>query len=362
MTAPIAPPGRILLIKLRHHGDVLLTTPVISTLKHHYPDAEVDVLVYQETAPMLSRHPDVSQLHCLERGRRGWRKLAHLVGLYRRLAARRYDWVIDLSDQWNGALLTRLLKPREAVGLDYPKRRNKYWRRCFTRLAPMAERNTLHTVEQNLVALEILGVQPTDDSRRCTMAYSQEDREQVRSQLASLGVHGAYIVAHPPARWFFKCWEDERFAAVIQSLADDGWPVIVTGGASDQEMTLVGNVMSHVQSPRVHSLAGQLSLNTLAALIDGARLFIGVDSVPMHMAAALQTDCIALFGPSKLNEWSPWMARSIVLHAADYAPLPDPDTVDTSTDERYLSAIPVDDVLSAAQRLLRPSDATQRRG
>lgn len=347
-------PTRILLIKLRHHGDVLLTTPVINTLKSQFPDAEIDLLVYQETIPMLTRNPAISHLYGLERGLHGWQRIRHLWSLYRLLAKRRYDWILHLSDQWNGALLARFLKPRVAVGFDYSKRRNKHWQKCFTHLAEIAPSDTLHTVEQNLRALEVLGLEASTQDKHCVMAINQDDRDDIRQKLASLGVHGAYIVVHPPARWFFKCWEDERFAEVIQALANDGWPVIVTGGNSDQELTLVGNIMSRVRSPRVHSLAGQLTLNTLAALIDGARLFLGVDSVPMHMAAALQTDCVALFGPSKLNEWTPWMCRAIVINAADYAPLPDPDDVDTSTDQRYLSAIPVDAVLQATQRLLQP--------
>jgi heptosyltransferase III len=353
-------PNRILLIKLRHHGDVLLSTPVISTLRSHYPDAEIDVLVYRETIPMLSRHPDIQYLFGLERSLHGWQKIHHLWNLYRKLSRRHYDWVLHLSDQWNGALLTRILKPKEAVGFDYPKRRNKYWRQCFTRLAQIAPSDSLHAVEQNLRAVEALGLTVAASDKRCTMAICQEDRDDIRQKLASLGIHGAYIVVHPPARWFFKCWEDDRFAEVIQALSNDGWPVIVSGGGSEQELTLVGNIMSRVHSPRVHSLAGQLTLNTLAALIDGARLFIGVDSVPMHMAAALQTDCVALFGPSKLNEWHPWMTRSIVINAADYGALIDPDDVDTRTNQRYLGAIPTEAVLQATHRMLLPDEAARR--
>lgn len=354
MTTPIAPPDRILLIKLRHHGDVLLTTPVVNSLKYHFPQAEIDMLVYQETMPMLAHNPDIHCIFGFERQLHGWQKIRHMWKLCCQLRQRRYDWVLHLSDQWNGALLARWLKPKVAVGFDYPKRRNKHWLGCFTHLASIGPAESLHMVEQNLRALETLGLQTDDEYKRCIMAIAQDDRKSIKQKLASLGVHGAYIVVHPPARWFFKCWEDDRFAEVIQALANDGWPVIVTGGNSDQELTLIGNIMSRVQSPRVHSLAGQLTLNTLAALIENARLFVGVDSVPMHMASALQTDCVALFGPSKLHEWRPWMGRAIVISAADYAPLPDPDDIETSTTKRYLAAIPTEAVLDACQRLLRP--------
>jgi heptosyltransferase-3 len=358
---PLDTPKRILLIKLRHHGDVLLMTPTISALKQRYPQAEVDVLLYRETMPILSRNSEVANIWGLDRGLHGWQKLRHLFGLFRRLSARRYDWVIHLSDQWNGALLARLLHHGEAVGFAYEKRKpSRHWSKCFTRMAEVAPSDSLHAVEQNLLALRPLGIEANQQDKCCTMAISQQDRDQVRSQLAQLGVHGAYIVVHPAARWFFKCWEDERFAAVVQALANDGWPVILTGSPSPQEMQLVSSVMSQIRSPRVYSLAGQLSLNTLAALIEQARLFIGVDSAPMHMAAALKTDSIALFGPSKIHEWHPWMTRYCLINAADYGPLPDPDEIDTHTGQRYLEAIPTEAVLSAIQLLLLPDEAGRR--
>lgn len=116
---------------------------------------------------------------------------------------------------------------------------------------------------------------------------------------------------------------------------------------------MVDNILGNLTTrDNVYSLAGQLTLNELAALIDEAELFIGVDSVPMHMAAALQTPCVALFGPSKLIFWRPWQVNGEVIWAGDFAPLPDPDAVDTKTAERYLDAIPVETVLAAARRLL----------
>ncbi|MFQ8717473.1 MAG: glycosyltransferase family 9 protein [Enterobacter hormaechei] len=96
-----------------------------------------------------------------------------------------------------------------------------------------------------------------------------------------------------------------------------------------------------------------VNLRQLASLIDHAALFIGVDSVPMHMAAALQTPCVALFGPSKLTFWSPWQVNGEVIWAGNYGPLPHPDAIDTKTTERYLDAIPVDAVVSAARRYLQ---------
>jgi len=348
-----AVPGRVLLIKLRHHGDILLSTPVLNALKTNFPDCRVDYLVYAETLPMLSRNRDINKVWCIDRALRGWRKPAHMLALWWRLRKQRYDWVIHLSDQFNGALIAHGLRASEVVGFDYPKRRGTRWASLFTRLAPVAQSNTMHAVEQNLLALDALDVPLGDPaSHRCTMAVAQQDRNAIADVLGDLGVRGDYLVVHPSSRWFFKCWEDQRFAEVIQHLADEGWPILVSAGPAADEVALVASILSHVDSPRVHSLAGRLSLTTLAALIDGSRLFIGVDSVPMHMAAAFGKDTVALFGPSKVHEWHPWLTRHILVDAADYGPLIDPDAVDTSTGERYLKAIPTQAVLDAAHTLL----------
>ena len=111
---------------------------------------------------------------------------------------------------------------------------------------------------------------------------------------------------------------------------------------------MIARIQALCTTPHLVTLAGQLTLPQLAALIDRARLFIA----PMHMAAALDTPCIALFGPTKLQFWRPWGDHNRVIWAGDYGPLPNPDAIDTNTRERYLSAIPVDDVVEAARDFL----------
>jgi len=349
---PLPAPRRILLIKLRHHGDVLLATPVAHTLRRRFPDAKIDMLVYHETAPMLAGNPDLHTVYTLNRQLRGLTKRRAELSLGWQLYRQGYDWVIHLSDQWNGAVLARLCGQQQGIGFDYPKRRTAPWARLFTQLAPLAASNTCHTVEQNLLSLTPLGITAQGEERRCIMAIRPVDHASVRLLLASLGVQGEYLLVHPASRWFFKCWEDDRFAEVIQTLADAGHCLVLTCAPDPQEVALVEAILQRVKSPRVHSLAGKLSLNTLAAAIDGARLFLGVDSVPMHMAAALGKDTVALFGPSKVNEWRPWLTRYRLIHAADYGDLIDPDAVDTGTTERYLVNIPVAPVLAAVQALL----------
>lgn len=183
------------------------------------------------------------------------------------------------------------------------------------------------------------------------MSYTPEDWQTCQSLLPEVAQQN-YIVIQPTSRWFFKCWREENMSQVANELSLTGKHIIFTSGPDVREIEMIDKIISGCTSPHITSLAGKLTLRQLAALIDHAQLFIGVDSVPMHMAAALKTPLVALFGPSKLVFWRPWQAEGEVLWAGDYGQLPDPDDIDTNTQERYLDQIPVDQVIAAAKRLL----------
>jgi len=345
-------PSRILVIKLRHHGDMLLITPVISALKKNSPQAEIDVLLYEETRDMLAANPEIAQIHGIDRN---WKKQGKRYQLHqewqllRTLRHRHYDMVINLADQWRSAIIAALTGAPVRIGFDFPKRRHPLWRWCHTDLASTATHPKQHTVEQNLSILAPLGIETADVS--VTMGYTEEDW-QICQQLLPAGARQNYVVIQPTSRWFFKCWREENMSQVVNELSQMGKHIVLTSGPDAKELKMIESILAGSPSANVTSLAGKMTLRQLAALIDHAQLFIGVDSVPMHMAAALKTPLIALFGPSKLVFWRPWQAQGEVLWAGDYGPLPDPDDIDTHTQERYLDLIPVENVIAAAKRLL----------
>jgi len=345
---------RVLVIRLQNHGDVLLTTPIFSALKRHFPGVEVDALVFAETLPMLAANTDLAHVWALPRGQqagRGLRRLRTFFSLMLQIRRRRYDWVLHLNDQWSGACAAAVSGAPLRFGYEIEKRDYWLWRKIFPeRIVPTADG---HMVEQNMRVLQALEVPIDAEDMRCTMAFSATDAELSRQKLVAAGVCGRYVLIHPTSRWFFKCWEDERFAEVIAALAASGRQVVLTSAPDQREVDLVNGLLRRVNHPLVVSLAGQLTLPALAATIAGASLFIGVDSVPMHMAAALKVPIVALFGPSHVHIWRPWSQRAEVIHAADYGPLIEPNAVDTSTQERYLANIPVPPVLDAIWRQLK---------
>ena len=299
---------RALVIKLRHHGDVLLSAPVLSALQAQAPQTEIDALVYGETAEMLSGHPALSQLHLIEHG---WRKLGTFGrlgaewGLVQRLKARQYDLVIHLTEDWRGAWLCRLLGPRWSVA---PKTggRGKLWADSFTHFYSGTRGNPRHTVEANLDSLRRLGLQPTPAQRRVTLVPGREAEARVILMLRDKGLEpGRYAHIHAPSRWQFKCWTSEGWGAVVRELEASGLPVVLTAAPGESEGRIVADILAASGGAAV-SLAGQLSLKEMAALSARAKLFLGVDSAPMHIAAAMDTPVVALFGPSGERHWGPW--------------------------------------------------------
>ncbi|MGL5758113.1 putative lipopolysaccharide heptosyltransferase III [Plesiomonas sp.] len=346
-------PLRILVIKLRHHGDMLLLSPVLNSLHQNYPTAQIDVLLYSETRAMLEHHPAIHRILHIDRQ---WKtlglrqQLKYESRLLCQVHRQHYDIVLNLADQWRSAILTKISGAKQRIGLNLPKREGIVWSYCHSDLIDCTPLQQLHTVEQNLAILAPLNL--SQKSHHVTMSYTDSDREQVQQHLTALNISQPYIVIQPSARWFFKCWQNARFAQVIDALQTCGHTVILTSGPDPRELTMVAEIQSQCKIAQPASLSGQLSLPQLAALIDQATLFIGVDSVPMHMAAALQTPLIALFGPTKMHFWRPWQAIGKVIWAGDYGPLPDPDTISTHTEKRYLDMIPVEDVIQAAKELL----------
>jgi heptosyltransferase-3 len=344
-------PQRVLVTKFRHHGDVLLTTPLIRALHHYYPGVEVDALIYRETEDMLRHNPQVAHRWTIDRN---WKKegarahIKHEWRLWRALKARHYDLLIHLTESWRGAALARGLSVMRSIAFDYPRRENLFWRHSFTDLAPLPEK-PCHNVALQLSALIALGLTPTAEDFPLSLSVDEAARTAFLSALRRAGWQGEpYLLIHPGARWFFKCWEDASFAALIDALIVRGHTIVLTGAPDARETAMVANILARLKDKaRVHSLVGQLSLAELAAAIASAQFFIGVDSVPMHMAAALQIPGVALFGPSKVHEWSPWQAPITVLKASDWTTLPHPDSINTATTTRYLAAIPVEAVLEA---------------
>jgi len=306
---------RALVIKLRHHGDVLLTSPVFSVLAEQIPGIEIDALVYAETAPMLEGHPAITSVHKIDRD---WKRHGLKMqwqqerGLMNALRSRHYDLVIQLTEHARGARLARRLKPRYSVARRYRDKRGHWWRNSFTHTYSIPK-NPRHTIEVHLDALRRLGIYPDIEHRRLTIVPGEaaEARAEETLERHRFGNKG-FLLIHPTSRWLFKGWSRQSFADVLDALHTAGHKLILTAAPDAREMEIAQQIIESSKA-NIVDLSGQLNLKELAAMIDRAACFIGLDSVPMHIAAATGTPCVALFGPSDEQTWGPWMVPNRVL-------------------------------------------------
>ncbi len=351
---PLGRLRRALVVMLRHHGDVLLTSPVHSALKAAVPGCEIDALVYTDTAAMVEGHPAVSEIHCIDRG---WRKLGFAsrlsaeLSLLRRLRARRYDLVVHLSESWRGAWIVRLTGARWSVA-PAMSGRGRRWARAFTHFYRKPLAGGRHMVERNLDALRRIGVPVPPGPRALTLVPGPEDEARVSALLAQHALPAkSYVHLHPTSRWMFKTWPAERVAGLIDALAETGLRVVLTAAPDAREVAFIDTVLRATRVPVV-SLAGQLSLKELGVLSRNARLFVGVDSAPMHIAAAMQTPTVGIFGPSGEMDWGPWG----VIHriaASDHPCRPcGIDGCGGGKVSECLTTLPVERVLKACRELL----------
>ncbi|MBS0336540.1 MAG: putative lipopolysaccharide heptosyltransferase III [Proteobacteria bacterium] len=345
---------RALVVKLRHHGDVLLASPVLAALKAAAPRLEIDALVYDDTAPMLAGHPALAQLHCV--GRR-WRdegamqRLGDEWRLFSALHARKFDLIVHLCEHPRGAWLARYLGARWAVAPAMPGR-SKFWERSFTHLYPLPKNGRRHQVELNLDALRRIGLQPAQDGRRAQIVAGEAAESKVSALLAAeeLGVRG-FVHLHPASRWKFKCWPADKCAALIDRLSAAGERIVITAASDPAEAALVDDILKRTRAP-VLNLAGTLSIKELVALIGRAKISVCVDSMPMHVASAVGTPVVALFGPSGEIEWGPWRVKSEVV-VSDHPCRPcGNDGCGGGKVSECLTVLDVERVFGAAARLL----------
>jgi heptosyltransferase III len=303
-TAPIPDPqsiNRILLIKFKHIGDVLLATPVIESLKARYPTASIDFLLHAETAHMVSSHPDVANVITFSRGKGKMFTVKLIYGLWRQ----GYDLTVDLSGGGDrGAIWSFLTGAKTRLGTRVLKGLAGK-RFLYTHTLPIPNSRS-HSVLRDLYLLSLLDIQP----EKPNMAFHFEDEDQNKGKklLAEAGISAdvPYAVIHPTSRWMFKCSSDAMMAEVLDKLSTDyNLRTVITCGPDIKERDRLERIASLCKSEPL-TFPGNLTLKELGAVLSGARVYIGVDTSISHMAAALNVPSLALFGPTGAYNWGPW--------------------------------------------------------
>jgi len=299
---PLAPPRwdwsevrKVLLVRLRSIGDTVLSTASALALKRFLPDVQVDILVEDWVAPLLANHPHLSNVVVLERG-----GLMARARAARELRAANYDVVYNLHGGTTATFLTRATGARHRVGYKTYQYAQFHNHQAPSPLLLWGQQKT-HSVEQQLALPGWTGV-PVTDRPRTQLGIAPEAAESVRRQLASVGLEDRRIaLIHPAAAFATKQWAAENFARVAEYVADHGFaPVAIV---APHEKAVLDDL---VEASSVQVVTFDLSLPEVTALTARSQLFIGNDSGIAHIAAAVATPSVVIFGSSNIAHWRPW--------------------------------------------------------
>ena len=299
---PLAPPRwdwsdvrKVLVVRLRSIGDTVLATPSLFALKRFLPNAQVDILVEDWVAPVLDNHPHVDNVIALERG--GFMTRARVA---RELRAANYDVVYNLHGGTTATFLTRATGARHRVGFKSYQYGQLHNHQAPSPLLLWQQQKT-HSVEQQLALLGWTGV-PVTDRPRTSLGISPKAAETVERLLDEAELSGQNIaLIHPAAAFATKQWAAEKFARVIEFLAERGISSVAI--AAPNEQALLEQLRSQTS---VNVVTFALSLPEVTALAARSRLFVGNDSGIAHIAAAVGTPSVVVFGSSNIAHWRPW--------------------------------------------------------
>ncbi len=294
---------RLLFIKLKHIGDSLLLTPTLTAARSNYPDAVLWVVVRQGCEGILAGCTAIDRLltaaapEAARRSRLNWWEDWQLI---RELRRQRFDYAFELSDGDRGRWLAALSGAKVRCASGAGRRLNWWWRQQFNFISRFdwherhrAEKD-FHTVSD---ALRLKGEVPP-------LAFAPE-RTQPWARRAELFSYG---VIHPGTRWKRKRWPKEKWIELGRHLLGRLPQLVISAGPDAEEIGLAQELRAALGA-NVFSTEGKLSWSQLAGLLDGARLFVGVDTAAMHLAAACGCPTLAIFGPSNVAEWRPWRVR-----------------------------------------------------
>jgi len=295
--------GKILLIRLRRIGDIILTTPAVRALKLALPQAELAYVVEEPYRRLVEGNPDLAEIIVVPKGQTG-RDFAALI---RRVRKAKFDAVLDFHGGPRASLLTLLSGAKIKIGYEVKYRSFIYDVRVPRRTAGAR----IHSVENHVNLVRALGVPVTEISGLVVPEARPEEAATVRRFLAENGLTsgdaGGPVVLHIGAGTRFRDWGAENMAELIRLLETrPGVRVILIGGQEDREIEAAILELT----TGTLSLVGRLNLAETRELIARATLFAGPDSGPMHIAAATGTPIVAWFGPNVTAHVAPWKPRA----------------------------------------------------
>jgi lipopolysaccharide heptosyltransferase I len=350
----VAPFKSVLIVRLSAMGDIIHTLPAASLLRQAFPHATLGWLIEERWSELLCapRHPRsgersaqrplVDRVHTVDiaRWRRAllsfktWQQLSASLGALRDV---QYDAVVDFQ----GAVRSVLLGRRSGAPVVYgdAKPRESAARMFYTRKVLTTG---THVVEQAVMLAR--AVVPDADISALTAAQVEFPVDpEAEAKIAALVAESKFVILNPGAGWGAKMWPAERYASVARELGKDGLRSLINHGPGEEKLAMAVEAGSEGAAQKI-----SCSVSELISLTRRARLLIGGDTGPMHLAAALKIPVVAIFGPTNPARNGPFGTQSIVLRSAGSTT----DHTRHREPEQGLLQITVSDVVAAARKLL----------
>ena len=330
---------RILIVRLSAIGDVIHGIPVACALREHFPQSHIAWMVEGRSADLLRGHKAIDEIINVPRG---WLKSPAFVWRLRgQLRRERYDVAIDMQGLTKSALVAWMSGAKRRIGFSG-------WegRELSARLNnELVAATTRHVVDINLELLRPLGI--TSPTVRFDLPETSADRAMAERLVAESPLRGGFAVINPGAGWPSKWWPRDRFAAVARYLGErEATPsLIVWAGPQEREWAeeIVSLSQGHAR------LAPATTLTELAAICRRARLFIASDTGPLHVAVAVGTPCVGLYGPVPAERNGPYGPQHASIQKMC---LPTRSRERRTAGPESMEAIGVDDVCQACRRVL----------
>lgn len=356
--------AKILIVRLGAMGDILHALPAVAAIRAALPNATIGWLVEERWSELLTasgrkaspstispKKPLVNHLHTIDTRR--WRKhffrpsaTAEILGAIKRVRKMNYDIALDFQGSIKSALLAKFGGPKSLAGFVNPREPSA--RFFYGQRFPRAGE---HVIEQNhALAAQALKPYLGESPLKLPAPQLPHDpaaEDWAEAEIARLGI-ASFAIVNPGAGWGAKQWPSERFGAVAKALAAHNIKTLVNAAAGEENLA-----REVIDASGGNAFELRCTIGQLIAITRRARIFIGGDTGPLHLAAALGIPVVALYGPTDPARTGPFGTRAIALRH------PESETTFShhSQTEPGLLKITADEVISAARHLLGGADA-----
>lgn len=300
----------VLLIQLKRIGDLILTVPAIAALGKDFPAAKISLVAAHGSRELLPAIPGLDHTFIASGG-------VSDAAQFFAVAKAKFDYCLDFSRTDRSAFLTALSGAQRRITYD-TIRREPVRQLSYNEFVPSQVR-FVHTIDHHLALLAPLGVH--DVSREIRLKLPAASQARAEGVISQEGLGESFVVLHPGSARAEKFWIARRWAEVADRISgEERVRCALTGGKSRMEQEHIAQIKAHLQYP-IADLSGKLDLLSLAALLQRARLLVTIDSAPMHLAGALGTPQVALFGPTNPFHWRPRTTPAAILRAGYPTPM-----------------------------------------